>query len=256
MDSFVLRIILLIAGAIFLAAIYFWETAYRKRRAANQAKPRKAPEFSQEGTGSRQDEDDDVMFDLDRLADDLPEINIDDHLDTHSPDDRLTNFDLPKQREMFKISAKDASPVDVPSMIIQINLVAKEGVFGGLQIQQAMEQSGLEVGDMQIYHRYSDDGKKQVVFSLASMVEPGVFPLDGMAKFTTPGLTMFAQLPGPGDGLSIFADMLFTAERLATSLKARLQDDSHSTLTKQTIENIRSQILEHRRKIQLARSKR
>ncbi len=50
--------------------------------------------------------------------------------------------------------------------------------------------------------------------------------------------------------------MLFTAERLAALLGGVLQDETHSTLTKQTIENLRSQIVEHRRLVQLARSRR
>jgi cell division protein ZipA len=49
--------------------------------------------------------------------------------------------------------------------------------------------------------------------------------------------------------------MLFTAERLAAMLDAELQDETHSALTRQTIEHIREGILEHRRQIQLARKK-
>jgi cell division protein ZipA len=76
-----------------------------------------------------------------------------------------------------------------------------------------------------------------------------------MEGFSTPGLTLFAQLPGPGDSLAIFSDMLFTAQRLAAKLDAEMQDETHSALTKQTVEHIRSQIMEHRRLVQLARSR-
>jgi cell division protein ZipA len=50
--------------------------------------------------------------------------------------------------------------------------------------------------------------------------------------------------------------MLFTAERLAALLDGELQDESHSVLSKQTIEHMRGKILEHRRQVQLALSKR
>jgi cell division protein ZipA len=109
---------------------------------------------------------------------------------------------------------------------------------------------------MNIFHRYEHPGRKsRVLFSLASMVEPGHFPLDDMSGFSTPGVTLFAQFPGPRDSLATFSDMLFTAERLAAMLDAELQDESHSALTRQTIEHIREEILEHRRQIQLARKK-
>ena len=49
--------------------------------------------------------------------------------------------------------------------------------------------------------------------------------------------------------------MLFTAERVSAVLDGELQDETHSVLTKQTIEHIRGEIMEHRRKVQLARLK-
>ncbi len=163
---------------------------------------------------------------------------------------------LRERTELFSLSAREESPVDVPSKIIQINLMARQGGFAGPEIHKAVRETGLQAGEMQIYHRYTTDGSHKTVFSMASMVEPGNFPVKQMDGFTTPGLAMFAQLPGPGDSLAIFSDMLYTAERLAALLNGVLQDETHSTVTKQTIENIRAEIMEHRRLVQLARSKR
>ncbi|MEW8210770.1 MAG: cell division protein ZipA C-terminal FtsZ-binding domain-containing protein, partial [Candidatus Thiodiazotropha taylori] len=106
-----------------------------------------------------------------------------------------------------------------------------------------------------IYHRLSSDSRQAPQFNLASMVEPGTFPSENVEQFTTPGLTLFTQLPVPGDSMAVFSDLLFTAERLAALLDGELQDDTHSALTKQTIEHLRGQIIEHRRQVQLARSK-
>ena len=57
------------------------------------------------------------------------------------------------------------------------------------------------------------------------------------------------------DGLATLSDMLFSAERIAALLDGELQDETHSVLSKQTIEHMRSQILEHRRQVQLAQKK-
>ena len=87
------------------------------------------------------------------------------------------------------------------------------------------------------------------------MVEPGAFPADGMETYSTPGLALFARLPGPKDGLTTFSELLFTAERLATLLEGTLQDETHSDLSKQTIEHMREEIQEYHRQLQLARSR-
>ncbi len=160
-----------------------------------------------------------------------------------------------EQQDLFGFSAQEESPVDVPDLIIQINVRAKKTPFDGPAIEKAMQETGMMLSDMAIYQRFASDGSRKVLYNLASMVEPGIFPAKGMADFTTPGLTLFTQLPGPGDSMMIFSDMLYTAERLASMLVGDLQDDSHSALTKQTIEHLRERIMEHKRQIQLARRK-
>ncbi len=145
--------------------------------------------------------------------------------------------------------------VDLPDLIVQINIVARGEPFSGEQVQAAMEQVEMRAGEHDIYHRYDNraaKGKKpKSLFSLASLVEPGNFPLKKMRDFATPGLTLFTQLPGPRDGLLIYSDMLYVAERLARLLDARLKDENRSTLTKQTIEHTRERIAEHKRQITL-----
>jgi len=142
---------------------------------------------------------------------------------------------------------------EVPRLIVQINVMSKGRPFSAAQIQHATAQVDLKYGDMDIYHRETDAG--QVLFSMASVVEPGTFPKGADENFSTPGMTMFTQLPGARDGLAIYADMLFTAERLSALLDAVLQDETRSKLTKQAIEHTREGILEHRRQIQLLRSR-
>jgi len=74
-----------------------------------------------------------------------------------------------------------------------------------------------------------------------------------MAAFSTPGLLLFTQLPGVRDGLEIYSDMLYAANELAGILGGVLQDETHSVLSKQTIQHTRDAIMEHRRKLRLAK---
>ncbi|MDJ0805861.1 MAG: cell division protein ZipA [Gammaproteobacteria bacterium] len=267
MDSTVLRLILLVLGILALLGIYLWETRRRQRSSA-QAKPREAPEFKAvpelddtpdpSAWTQRDDEVDDLASELAELSDEVKSSVTEQNamIDLQSTADSTTASVLAEQQEMFGFSANEESPLDVPDKIIQINIKTKGEPFSGDAIQAAVREVGLQPGEMQIYHRYTTDGRQKTVFNMASMVEPGVFPLKEMTDYATPGLTLFAQLPAPGDSLAIFSDMLFTAERLAARLGGVLQDETHSTLTKQTIETLRSEIVEHRRLVQLARSRR
>ncbi|MCP3666509.1 MAG: cell division protein ZipA [Gammaproteobacteria bacterium] len=159
-----------------------------------------------------------------------------------------------KQTE-FSFAAEEEEPIPdgAPEMIVQLNVVPMEGrIFGGEKLSLAIKEQHLVFGEMSVFHRMDDTGKHSL-FGVASMVEPGTFPDEVMSTFSTPGLLLFARLPGYRDSISIFSDMLATAERLASLLGGHLQDEVHSDLSKQRIENMREEILEHRRQVQLAR---
>ncbi len=174
------------------------------------------------------------------------------------PTGEQKSFPFFSDKRQFKPKNRKKSIEAPPSKIIQINIVPRTGVslFGGDEILCVVSDIKMEYGEMDIYHRYSDDhGAGEILFSLANMVHPGTFPVAAMDEFTTPGLTLFTNLPGPLDGLTLFSEMLSVAERLATLLDGSLQDDRHSDLSKQTIEHMRQEIQEYHRKLTLARSR-
>ena len=163
------------------------------------------------------------------------------------------NFDVHGDGDY--LSSDPALRDEVERKIVVINVVARDGVFAGPAIERACGAAGLSLGDMSIYHRHEQKGGR-VLFSLASMVEPGSFPSGGMGGFTTPGLSIFTQLPGVRDGVAIYDEMLATANRLASLLNGELRDERHNKLTRQMEKHTRESIIEHRRKLKLARSRR
>lgn len=287
MDATTLRIVLIVAGIVFLGGIYLYETRRRQRESVQARRrvaqkeehslqaPDEIPESESE-SGTKCHEEPSLKLDdhdeITELLDDEERYIGSFHVDDEpipGIDEPITRDDEPyteettepagessmEQQDLFGFSAREESPVDVPDLIIQINVRARKAPFEGPDIERAMLETGLTFSDVAIYQRLASDGSRKVLFNVASMVEPGVFPHGAMADFSTPGLTLFTQLPGHGDSMMIFSEMLYTAERLAVTLEGDLQDETHSALTKQTIEHLRERILEHKRQIQLARRK-
>ena len=282
MDATLLRIVLLILGLIFLAGIYLYETARRKRDSAQARRhiPQKREPTIEPIVATRETEDGGVEVDESEALAPMFEVppessesmSIDsapiEALDTPAEeriqgalavdeDEKITPSkpSTMQQQELFGFSAREEFPADVPDLILQINLRARAEPFEGEAIERAMQETGMRLSDMAIYQRFTSDGTHKVLFNIASMVEPGVFPIQSMAGFSTPGLTLFTQLPGPVESMMIFSDMLYTAERLAATLQGDLQDETHSAMSKQTIEHMRERIMEHKRQVQLARRK-
>lgn len=115
----------------------------------------------------------------------------------------------------------------------------------GAKLQEVLNSELLNHGRYDIFHREHADG--QSVFSIASMVEPGTFDLEKMNETLYPGVTLFAQLPGPVPGMHALNEMVACARRLHTSLGGVLQDDRGVPLTVHRIERMRQEVREFER---------
>ncbi|MEQ9462902.1 MAG: cell division protein ZipA [Haliea sp.] len=147
-------------------------------------------------------------------------------------------------------------PRDVQPEVFMLNVVARkpEG-FRGDDILHILLACDLRFGDMSFFHRHEfEAGRGAIQFSVANMMQPGVFDIDNMADFTTPGLVFFVTLPGPDDMMKAFDYMLETAQAVARNLDGDVLDETRSALTRQTLEHSRQQIRDLERRL-LARSR-
>ena len=139
--------------------------------------------------------------------------------------------------------------------LVVINLVApaEEERFAGPELVHALEAAGMHFGEHEIFHRSLDTHTNpRVLFSVANILEPGWFDLERIAEFNTPGIAFFMRLPGPYDGLATFEQMLATARAVAERLGGHLLDGRRCDLTHQSIEHIREDLIEYRRRAHLA----
>jgi len=268
MEADFLRLILFLAGIVVVLIVYFWERHKRVNaqvHAIRNAEERvdkireeieadrwvvtdeyqadAAPEFEEGGPDEplQHDDADELSHELDQLSELVAE--------------ESQRLDHAEQIPLF---ADDESPAadSAESKVIVINLVSCRAGFNGKDILSAAADAGLQPGEMDIfhYHHKTEGQKRGSLFCMASMVEPGTFPLDEMDEFVTPGLTLFLQISGGQGGLALYDEMLMVAEKLAECLGAELQDETHCTLTRQAIEFQREEIIEFQRCQMLAKS--
>lgn len=99
--------------------------------------------------------------------------------------------------------------------------------FNGYDLLQTLLSEGLRYGDMKIFHRHQQsNGKGPILFSLASVTEPGTFNMQTIGEFSCPGVTLFMQLSGTPFDDERYALMLETANRLAEELDGVVCDQS------------------------------
>jgi len=162
--------------------------------------------------------------------------------------------ELPKAQEK-PIPAKPAEKVSAPRetarnaslgapFLIQISVVANgEDNFNGLQLRDALEDLRLIYGDMGNYHRYDRDYRVPL-FSVASLVEPGTFPIKDMENFDCPGVVLFFQPPQVDDPLAVFDDLVTTCHELALRLGGVEWDEKRQHLSLDKITQMRERLTE------------
>jgi cell division protein ZipA len=167
-----------------------------------------------------------------------------DWLDALESEQRKTRADT-----STRVSAK--LPRDIQPEVFMLNVVSRApSGFRGEDIMHILLACDLRFGDMSFFHRHEQEaGRGPIQFSVANMMQPGVFDIDNMSDFNTPGLVFFLTLPGPEDMMKAFDYMLETAQAVARNLGGDVLDETRSVLTRQTLEHARQQIRDLERRL-------
>jgi cell division protein ZipA len=168
---------------------------------------------------------------MDAVRDDEPpELN--DVLEPGLSADEIEALGRSLQRE---VRDDDGVDDDGERLILTLH-VARDRPIPGDILYPALLDEGLAFGRMDIYHADDD------AFSVANMVEPGTFNPLQPEGFETPGVSLFAVLPGPLAGGPTLERLLSCARGLAAEFNATVLDETRSALTKQTEAHLRERV--------------
>ena len=142
--------------------------------------------------------------------------------------------------------AVEPEPAAQKQKILTLRIVAgSHSSFAGDELVLSLRGIGMRHGKFGIFHRYEGADENKIIFSIASLVEPGGFDLANLKEQEIPGISVFMVLPGPVDGAEAFDLMMVAARALSLSLKAELLDESGSTLSVQRERYMREEIIQY-----------
>ena len=219
-DTLLLRIGIIVAGLVWLAAIMWFG------RARRPAKRRRAD--ARAGTGGE------------RVEPTLGEGEA-------ATPANANGLDAATQPELgLRSGAGDLGKrkVEGYDRIVSLYIAAKAGqMLRGPDIVVAAEKAGLTYGHMDVFHRLVD-GKPELgpVFSVANILKPGSFDMGAIATLETPAITFFLTLPAPVGALEAWDMMLPAAQRMAELLDGVVLDEERNALGRQRIAHIRDEL--------------
>jgi cell division protein ZipA len=147
----------------------------------------------------------------------------------------------------------EAEPYSGEQKIVTLRIVARSsGSINGEDLALSLRGIGMRHGKFGIFHRYDGSDEGKVIFSAASLIEPGTFDMATIREMNLPGISLFMVLPGPVDGAESFDLMMTAARALKQSLNAELLDESGSTLSIQRERYLREEIIQFQHSILIA----
>lgn len=127
---------------------------------------------------------------------------------------------------VVQLEPEPVQEVVEPTGIITLYVVAPQNQqFNGENVVRQLENLGFQFGEHQIFHRHIDNSASPVIFSVANMVQPGIFDLNQLHHFSTVGLVFFMHLPSPGQDLVNLRLMMHTVDSFAQELGGFVLND-------------------------------
>ena len=241
MDKELLRWSIIIAGGVVILAMILWSYLKRRRKQRNinfydQGNPL---DNIDESLVISQDNDD---FDIVPLGSALDD-DVDPLIDDYEPDNRSFKEDYPEEHAVRQAEDEIQKQAPQPAAhwpaLIQFSIVARDDEgFNGAELKAAFDQAGLIYGEsVQVFERL--DENNLVDFTVASMVNPGTFPAQGLEQFSCPGIVFFMQPPVLQDPAQVFEEFIQTMKALAVELDGVMWDHQRQPLTEETISEFR-----------------
>lgn len=157
-------------------------------------------------------------------------------------------YGTPAVEPVRSVRVPEAKPHVEVQDVIALHVVARDRPFNGEELLRCILGYGLRFGDMAIFHRHErPTGQGEVLFSMASAVEPGTFDLQAMSGQDIIGVSFFQSLPGV-NSIHAYDIMVDTAKRLAIELQGDLLDQQQQPLTRQLVEHYRERVQEFERR--------
>ncbi len=231
MDKELLRLVIILIGAVVIIGMILWSVLKNKRK-------RRSIDFYDKGNPLG-NIDESLVLNTDH--DDFDIVPLGSALDDEYAADPISvASDIVVEENIDRVEPQlEPEPQQQPlPSIIQFSIVAlnDEG-FNGKALAELFQQIGLEYGSMKVFERI--DAQRQVDFAVASMVEPGIFPDSDLENFYTPGIAFFLQPAELDRPLEIFEDYINTINLLANELDGLKWDHNRDALTEETIDAFR-----------------
>lgn len=249
----------IIIFVVIILVAFIGASWYSHQRSQERARAfEKELDFNDDGDDDSFQERFDALFDQEVSKQTASSTDEVEHLDTDAEDaaseaqPELFDAVPTVEPQQTQTAVEEPDSIQDWDMVIALTIMAPDNaMFEGRAVKAALDSHNLHFGEMQIYHRTTNGLRRQSLFSVANILDPGTLLPDTFISMRTPGLLMFARLPAPINGMALFDDLLATARSMTEQLGGVLCDDRRQPVSDSALEEMRGRILEYQMAVQV-----
>jgi cell division protein ZipA len=241
MDRDTVRIILLVVGVLVIAGVYVWGRFKERildlleRREELDELTAEGDPFAQAESGSDEESGGQTTG--------VATAELEGRLYSSEAQVARVSTPRPAGGGSQEVGKEQTTALGAP-FIIQLSVISeKREWFRGEDLRDALIDLDLVYGEMGIFHRY-DPEYREPLFSVASLVEPGTFPVSDMGSFRCPGVVFFFQPAKVTNPMDVFDDLVDTCRALAAALGGTIRDQNRVRVSESEIIQMRERLAE------------
>lgn len=227
----IVSLIIMIIGLLALVFIY-WAS-----RRARQDLPQKNRQQAPLGTvtDAEGQEVSSVLEDQAARDGKVPHANAPDMTDIMRPTHKALVMTEADDDELNTHTASNSQDADLPPQLIMF-IAADNADFEGSSVLTALDNAGLQFGEMDVYHRMILTEKGDTsLFYVANGIKPWTLVPEEIATETTPGLSLIINLPSPINNREAIHDFVKTAERLNYELGGVIKNQNQEVISQEDL---------------------
>lgn len=143
--------------------------------------------------------------------------------------------------------------LDESSKLVAVRILPRAGsAFPAEEMVLALRAAGLRHGQFGIFHYHHPEDDERIMFSVASLVEPGSFDLSRLKESVYSGVSIFAVFPAHDAGVELFDAMVEKAREISKAVDGALADEAGGALSLQRERYMREDLIDYLRRIEVA----
>ncbi|NPA72533.1 MAG: cell division-like protein [Gammaproteobacteria bacterium] len=160
-----------------------------------------------------------------------------------APDHEKPKFGIPDEASLKTGSERVSAHRQQKEEVYVIMVMSTASEFKMVELNHALRGVGLQLSEQNIYVKKDNMGN--VIIKVANLLEPGIFPIENLEEYATPGIAMILELPSTVKAPNVMHDLIMMARKISQRMEGRLYNMERQLIKESDLQSMRDAAVEY-----------